>query len=95
MSPITVHVMFSLVYRKQVESSRKEAAADGVKVPTTLDEYCHQYKQQPSSTSSFDMNDDLYDENDYYEDSSDNEDTVGSSTESDREDLGAEDSGMA
>ena len=65
-----------------------------MKVPTTLAEYCHQHKQPPSSTSSFDINDDLYDEKDYYEDSSDNEDMVDSS-ESDREDLGAEDSGMA
>ncbi len=82
--------------RKQVESSRQEAEADGVKVPTTLAEYCHQHKQQPSSTSSYDMTDDMYDgDDDYYEDSSDNEDMVDSSTDSEREDLGAEDSGMA
>lgn len=78
-----------------MESSRREAEADGVKVPTTLAEYCHQYRQQPSSTSSYDMTDDMYDGDDYYEDSSDNEDMVESSTDSDREDLGAEDSGMA
>ncbi len=37
----------------------------------------------------------MYDGDDYYEDSSDNEEMVDSSTDSDREDLGAEDSGMA
>ena len=65
-------------------------------MPSTLAEYCHQHKQAPSSTSSFDITDDLYDGDDYYEDSSDNEEIDTSSVEdSDREDIGAEDSGMA
>ncbi len=86
---------FFLTFRKQVDSSRREAEADGVKVPTTLAEYCHQHKKPPTSTSSYDITDDLYDGDDYYEDSSDNEEMVDSSSDCEREDLGAEDSGMA
>ncbi|XP_064391313.1 ubiquitin-conjugating enzyme E2 R2-like [Halichondria panicea] len=86
---------FVEVIKKQVDSSRREAEADGIKVPTTLAEYCHQHKQPPSSTSSYDITDDLYDGDDYYEDSSDNEEMVDSSSDCEREDLGAEDSGMA
>lgn len=59
--------------RKQVDNSRREAESDGVRVPTTQQEYCQQYK--PQSTSSFDMTDDIFDaDDDYYQDSSDEED---------------------
>lgn len=65
-------------------------------MPTTLAEYCHQHKQTQSSTSSFDITDDLYDGDDYYEDSSDNENSDTSSVgDSDAEDRRAEDSGTA
>lgn len=76
------HLTFDLSCRKQVENSRREAEADGVKVPTTLQEYCQQYK--PQSTSSYDLSDDIFDgDDDYYQDSSDNEelDTVSSASQ--------------
>ena len=62
--------------RKEVEDSRREAEKDGIKVPTTLEEYCQQSKQGNStheSQSDFDLCDD-YDENDYYVSSEDDED---------------------
>ena len=55
-------------------NSVREAEADGVVVPKTLQEYCQ--KSKPQSTSSFDMADDLFDEDDdYFPESSDNEAT--------------------
>ncbi len=66
--------------RKQVDTSRKEADADGVQVPTTLQEYCQQHKPH-QSTSSFDMADDLFDdEGDYYQDSSEEEEDMDSAS---------------
>lgn len=80
------------IIKEQVKNSRKEAEADGITAPITLAEYIHQLKQQPSSTCS---NDDLYDEDEYYEDSSDSEDIIQTSSDREREDLAVEDSGMA
>lgn len=54
--------------KKQVENSRREAEADGVHVPSTLQEYCQQNKKPPVHSSIED--DDLF-EDDYYHDSSD------------------------
>lgn len=82
--------------RKQVENSRREAEADNVKVPTTLAEYCLQYKQ--SSTSSADLADDFFDgsgEDDYYMDSSDPEDDMSEPSSVDTDQDIAEDSGTA
>lgn len=57
-----------MLCRKQVENSRREAEADGVHVPSTLQEYCQQNKKPPVHSSIED--DDLF-EDDYYHDSSD------------------------
>ena len=73
-----------------MDNSRREAESDGVHVPTTQQEYCQQYK--PQSTSSFDMTDDIFDaDDDYYQDSSDEEDMHSTSDGSGIE----EDSGTA
>lgn len=72
-------------------NSVQEAEADGVTVPKTLQEYCQ--KSKPQSTSSFDMADDLFDEdNDYFPESSEDEEM-----DSDVSDASAleEDSGTA
>lgn len=64
----------SKLFRKQVESSRLEAEKDGIKVPTTLEEYCKTQKQ-PTVSASSDICDDFYDDDDYqYQDDDDDED---------------------
>ena len=79
-----------------MENSRREADADGIKVPTTLAEYTKQCGHQQKSTPSFDMTDDfLYDEDDYYQDSSDEEEDLMSDDNVDSEPDLAEDSGTA
>ena len=73
-----------------MDNSRKEAHADGITVPTTVDEYCLQHKRQ---TSSLDMADDYFDtDDDYYQDYS------ASDTDQEEEeggDIVDEDSGTA
>ena len=59
--------------RKQVESSRREAELDGVRVPTTLEEYCQFCKPKTQSQSSYDVEDDLLATDDYYQDSSEDD----------------------
>lgn len=79
-----------------MDNSRREAEADNVKVPTTLAEYCLQYKA--NSTSSADLGDDFYDgsgEDDYYMDSSDGEDAISEPSSVDSDQEIAEDSGTA
>lgn len=63
---------FVELIKKQVDNSRREAEADGVHVPSSMEEYCQQSKAQPPSTSSFDITDDIFDgdDDDYYQDSS-------------------------
>ena len=60
-------------WRKQVEDSKKDAEADGVEIPTTVDEYC-KTKQRSSPPS----NEYSFDEDDFYDDcnSDDSEDGV-------------------
>lgn len=78
--------------RKQVENSRREAESDGIHVPTTLQEYCQQYKPQTQSSSSYDLGDDILDGDDeYYQDSTDDMDMDSTASNSDIE----EDSGTA
>ena len=94
-SCIALPFFFNIYIRKQVDNSRREAEADNVKVPTTLAEYCLQYKA--NSTSSADLADDFFDgsgEDDYYMDSSDGEDAM-SEPCSDTDQEIAEDSGTA
>lgn len=70
-----MHDLVALIWflhsRKQVENSRREAEADGVHVPSTLQEYCQQHKKPPVHSNIED--DDLFEE-DYYHDSSDEND---------------------
>ena len=63
-----------MVFRKQVEASRFEAERDGIKVPTTLEEYCQTHKQ-PSTSASSDICDDFYDDDYPYQDD-DSEDNI-------------------
>ncbi|XP_071964310.1 ubiquitin-conjugating enzyme E2 R2-like [Antedon mediterranea] len=66
------------IIEKQVNSSREDAKKDGVKVPTTLQEYCIKPKVQPQSHSSMDFADIYYDEYDLEdeEEEEDEEDEV-------------------
>ena len=75
---------------KQVESSRREAELDGVRVPTTLEEYCQPKTQ---SQSSYDVEDDLLAGDEYYQDSS--ADELESSTSEHIDSDLEEDSGTA
>lgn len=78
-----------------MDNSRREAEADGIHVPTTLQEYCQQYKPQTQSSSSFDFGDEILDGDDYYEDSTD-DDVDMNSTPSDEDGSDIEkDSGTA
>ena len=90
-----MHISFarSLPHRKQVDSSRREAELDGVRVPTTLEEYVQLCKPKTQSQSSYDVEDDLLTTDDYYQDSSADEleSTASEHTCSDLE----EDSGTA
>ena len=70
-----------IFYRKQVSSTKIDAEKDGIKVPTTLQEYCIQSK--PKSTEScVDMGDYFYD---YGDDMDDDDDDV---YEDDEDDSG-------
>ena len=71
-------LFFACCFRKEVEESRREAEKDGIKVPTTLEEYCLATKPLtgPESQSDFDPYDDFDDENDYYVCSTDDDDEV-------------------
>ena len=76
-----------------MDSSRREADVDGVRVPTTLEEYCQFSKPKTDSQSSYDMDDDMFTaEDDYYQDSSDQD---MDSTVSEHSDVEEEDSGTA
>lgn len=50
------------MHRKQVISTKADAERDGVKVPTTLAEYCIQTKVPSHDSSSDLLYDDLYDD---------------------------------
>jgi len=59
------------LYRKQVESSKSEAAKDGIKVPTTREEYCKTQKQPITSTNSDVCDEYFYDDFQYQDDEDD------------------------
>lgn len=61
------------MFRRQVENSRLEAEKDGIKVPTTLEEYC-QTQKQPTTSASSDICDDFYDDDYQYQDDDDDDD---------------------
>lgn len=62
-----------MLIRKQVENSRLEAEKDGIKVPTTLEEYCQRQKQ-PTTSASSEYCDDFYDDDYQYQDDDDDDD---------------------
>ncbi|XP_072100740.1 ubiquitin-conjugating enzyme E2 R2-like isoform X2 [Mobula birostris] len=53
---------YAEIIRKQVLATKAEADKDGVKVPTTLAEYCVKTKAPPHDNSSDLLYDDLYDD---------------------------------
>ncbi|XP_028603879.1 ubiquitin-conjugating enzyme E2 R2 [Podarcis muralis] len=53
---------YAEIIRKQVQATKAEAEKDGVKVPTTLAEYCIKTKVPSSDNSSDLLYDDLYDD---------------------------------
>lgn len=63
--------------RKQVLSTKADAERDGVKVPTTLAEYCIQTKVPSHDSSSDLLYDDLYDDDIEEEDDDDDEAEAG------------------
>ncbi|KAJ8262935.1 hypothetical protein COCON_G00153920 [Conger conger] len=74
------------IIRKQVLSTKADAERDGVKVPTTLAEYCIQTKA-PSQDSSDLLYDDLYDD-----DMEDEDEDAGGDCYHDDDDSGNEES---
>ena len=74
--------------RKQVNKSKFEAEKDGIKVPTTVEEYCVKTKPKPPETD--DILNDFYDD-DYGDDLDDEEDDDMECLE-DSDDSGNEDS---
>ena len=53
---------YAEIIRKQVSATKAEAEKDGVKVPTTLAEYCIKTKVPSNDNSSDLLYDDLYDD---------------------------------
>lgn len=60
--PCTRSPACSVLPRKQVLATKAEAEKDGVKVPTTLAEYCIKTKVPSNDNSSDLLYDDLYDD---------------------------------
>lgn len=63
---------FLSLYRKQASSTKCEAEKDGVKVPTTLQEYCV-VSARPRASESHMAMDDFYDD-DYVDDEEEDDD---------------------
>lgn len=67
------HMLTVSAHRKQVMSTAAEAERDGVKVPTTLAEYCVQTRVPSQDSSSDLLYDDLYDDDMEEEDEEEDE----------------------
>lgn len=95
--PLFISLSLSISLRKQVVSTKVEAERDGVKVPTTLAEYCIQTKVPSHDSSSDLLYDDLYDD-DIEEEDDDDDDAeavgqmAGEGGFNDEEDSGNEES---
>lgn len=93
----SIFLSLPLSLRKQVVSTKVEAERDGVKVPTTLAEYCIQTKVPSHDSSSDLLYDDLYDD-DIEEEDDDDDDAeavgqmAGEGGFNDEEDSGNEES---
>lgn len=75
-TPLSVgprHMLTVSAHRKQVMSTAAEAERDGVKVPTTLAEYCVQTRVPSQDSSSDLLYDDLYDDDMEEEDEEEDE----------------------
>ncbi|TSK72107.1 Ubiquitin-conjugating enzyme E2 R2 [Bagarius yarrelli] len=68
---------YAEIIRKQVLSTKVDAERDGVKVPTTLAEYCIQTKVPSHNSSSDLLYDDLYDDDIEEDDDDDDEAEAG------------------
>lgn len=79
-----------LVYRKQVVATKADADRDGVKVPTTLAEYCVRTRAPPTDEGTTLFYDDYYDDEDLDDD--DDDDDEGGDCCYDEDDSGTEDS---
>ncbi|XP_065912860.1 ubiquitin-conjugating enzyme E2 R2-like [Dysidea avara] len=66
--------------RKQVESSKSEAAKDGIQVPTTREEYC-KIQKEPTTASS-DICDEYFYDDYHYQDDDEDDDYVDDSNDS-------------
>lgn len=63
-----------LPFSKQVSKSRADAEKEGIKIPSTVEEYCIKHQPIGSSSDNIDLcGDDWYDDDDY-EDDDDDED---------------------
>lgn len=82
-----LHVLV-LVHRKQVLATKAEAERDGVKVPTTLAEYCIRTRAPPADEGTTLFYDDYYDD----EDLDDDDEEEGEGCRYDEDDSGTEDS---
>ncbi|KAM6962715.1 cell division cycle 34 homolog a [Aplochiton taeniatus] len=78
---------YAEIIRKQVHATKAEADRDGVKVPTTLAEYCIRTRAPPTDEGSNLFYDDYYDEEDLEEEEEDDADCC-----YDDDDSGTEDS---
>uniref|UniRef100_A0A3Q2FDN1 E2 ubiquitin-conjugating enzyme n=1 Tax=Cyprinodon variegatus TaxID=28743 RepID=A0A3Q2FDN1_CYPVA len=76
------------IIRKQVLSTKADAERDGVKVPTTLDEYCVRTQVPPTDDGSNLLYDDYYDDEELDEDEEEDEEDCCY----DEDDSGTEDS---
>ncbi|XP_064186436.1 ubiquitin-conjugating enzyme E2 R1-like [Anguilla rostrata] len=80
---------YAEIIRKQVLATKAEAERDGVKVPTTLAEYCVRTRAPPTDEGSNLFYDDYYDDEDLEEE---DEDEDGDCCYDDEDDSGTEES---
>lgn len=61
------------VFRKQVAQSRADAEKEGIRIPSSIEEYCIKHKPigSQSSDTNTDLIDDWYDDDDYDDDDDD------------------------
>ncbi|XP_065103062.1 cell division cycle 34 homolog (S. cerevisiae) a [Paramisgurnus dabryanus] len=82
---------YAEIIRKQVQATKAEAERDGVKVPTTLAEYCVRTRAPPTDEPTL-FYDDYYDDDDLDEEDDDDEHEEGEDCCYDEDDSGTEES---
>lgn len=80
-------VLMISIHRKQVQATKADAERDGVKVPTTLAEYCVRTRAPPADEGTL-----FYDDYDDYDDDDLDEDEEGEDCCYDEDDSGTEES---